>query len=138
MASNTKTISGLNNASTVTVPSNGAYYAGSVPGISGSVLAASTLAGSAWITSSAMPQPTTGLNQSGVLSLRGDNADIDINGVSLTQTLQDIQDRLCMMRPNPELEQEWDALRELGEQYRELEAQLKEKSRMWKTLKKKD
>jgi hypothetical protein len=50
--------------------------------------------------------------------------------------MESVEQRLNILRPNPELEQEWDQLRALGEQYRELEQQLKEKSRMWDTLKK--
>jgi hypothetical protein len=43
-----------------------------------------------------------------------------------------------MLRPNRELEQEWDQLRDLGEQYRELEKQLMEKQRAWDLLRKKE
>jgi hypothetical protein len=74
------------------------------------------------------------LNQSGMLELQGEGADIKINGHSLTQTLQNIQDRLNMLRPNPELEKDWDQLRELGEQYRRLEAEFKEKQKAWESL----
>jgi hypothetical protein len=38
------------------------------------------------------------------------------------------------LRPNPALESEWDQLRELGKQYRELEQQLTEKAQMWAAL----
>ena len=72
---------------------------------------------------------------SGTISLQGENADIRVNGVSLMDTLNTIAERLNILHPNPELETEWDQLRELGEQYRELEKQLKEKSEMWNTLK---
>ena len=73
---------------------------------------------------------------SGVVELRGEKADIVVNGESMMQTLRNIQDRLNMLRPNPELEAEWDQLRALGEQYRKLESEFKEKSKMWNTLKK--
>ena len=72
---------------------------------------------------------------SGIIDVRGENADIKINGVSLCDTLKAIQDRLNLLQPNPELEAEWDQLRELGEQYRKLEAEFKEKTKMWNTLK---
>jgi hypothetical protein len=49
--------------------------------------------------------------------------------------LDAIAERLNMLEVNPELEAEWDQLRELGEQYRQLELDLKAKSEMWKTLK---
>jgi hypothetical protein len=75
------------------------------------------------------------LNQSGKLSLQGANADIDINGRSLMKTLDALQERLNMLTPNPEMEAEWDQLRELGERYRELEQQCREKTQMWNKLK---
>ena len=74
-------------------------------------------------------------NVSSTLDLKGENADIWINGVSLTDTLKTIQDRLNILRPNPDLETEWDQLRELGAQYRELEKKLQEQSDMWAKLK---
>ena len=75
-------------------------------------------------------------NGSGQLKLSGNDADIDINGVSLMETLRGLQDRLNILRPAPELEAEWTELKELGERYRKLEAELKEKTQMWDTLKK--
>lgn len=73
---------------------------------------------------------------SGKLKLQGKDADIEINGISLTETLNTIQQRLNMLVPNPELESEWQQLRELADQYRKLEQQCLEKSRMWDTLNK--
>ena len=70
------------------------------------------------------------------LNLIGDNADIVINGQSLNATLSAIQERMGMLVPNPEVEAEWDQLRELGERYRELEKLCKEKSTVWNKLKK--
>lgn len=75
------------------------------------------------------------LKQSGMLTLKGENADIDINGKSLMKTLEALEDRLNMLTPNPEMEAEWDQLRELGERYRELEQQCREKTQMWNKLK---
>jgi len=74
-------------------------------------------------------------NVSSTIDLKGENADIKINGISLVDTLKTIQDRLNILRPNPELEKEWDQLRELGEQYRELEKKVKEQGDMWAKLK---
>jgi hypothetical protein len=51
------------------------------------------------------------------------------------KTLTSIQERLNILTPAPELEKDWDQLRKLGEQYRKLEAEFEEKSKMWKTLK---
>lgn len=81
--------------------------------------------------------PTNNTNfANSVLDLQGEKADIRINGESLCDTLRSIQDRLNILRPNAELESKWDQLRELGEAYRKLEAELEEKQRMWDTIKK--
>jgi len=69
------------------------------------------------------------------ISLEGDDADIDINGRSLMKTLDAIQDRLNMLRPDPEMEAEWDELQTLRDQYEEKLKQCREKSRAWKALK---
>ena len=71
----------------------------------------------------------------GQLYLEGDDADIKINGESLMKTLQGLEQRLNILRPNPELEAEWDQLRELGDRYRQLETELMEKQKMWNKLK---
>jgi hypothetical protein len=73
---------------------------------------------------------------SGQMHLVGDNADIVINGQSLNDTLTAIQERMGMLVPNPDMEAEWDQLRELSERYRELEKLCKEKSTAWNKLKK--
>ena len=89
--------------------------------------------------------PSTGINwnqsvigsvqPSAKISLKGDNADIDINGKSLVEWMEGMEERLNWMQPNTELEKEWDELQELGNRYRELEKQCKEKSEVWKKLK---
>jgi hypothetical protein len=76
------------------------------------------------------------IGHSGRMELLGDEADLVINGVSLVDALKGIQDRLNILRPNPAIEAEWDQLRELGDQYRKLEAELLEKQRAWDILKK--
>ena len=84
-----------------------------------------------WIT-------TDTLNQNS-LSVKGDaefDGDITVKGRSLAEFMESVEQRLNILRPNPDLEAEWDQLRALGEQYRELEKQLTEKSQMWATLKK--
>ena len=78
-------------------------------------------------------RPTTLM--AATLELQGEGADIRINGVSLTDVLKNIEQRLNILRPNTELEAEWNQLRALGNRYRQLEAELKEKSLMWNKLK---
>lgn len=86
---------------------------------------------SGWTTTS---NPTT-ISQGGTMELRGENADIKVNGRSLMEAIDRLEERLNILVPNPELETEWDELRELGERYRELEKKCKEKGEMWKKLK---
>lgn len=84
-----------------------------------------------WTTTS---NPTT-ISQGGTMELRGENADIKINGRSLMDAIDALEQRLNILVPNPELEAEWDELRELAERYRELEKKCKEKGEMWNKLK---
>ena len=69
------------------------------------------------------------------LNLVGEDADININGMSLKTAITEIQQRLNILQPNTKLEAEWDQLRELGEQYRKLEANIIEKQKIWNNLK---
>ena len=75
------------------------------------------------------------VSHSATIQLDGDNADIKVNGWSLVDAIQKIEERLNILTPNPELEQEWDQLRELGAQYRKLEKKVKEQGDMWTKLK---
>jgi hypothetical protein len=77
----------------------------------------------------------TMIRPSGRLELQGEDADIKINGRSLMDAIDALEQRLNILVPNPELEAEWDELRELGERYRALEKQCTEKGNMWKKLK---
>lgn len=69
------------------------------------------------------------------LSLDGEDADIEINGESLLAMIRGIQDRLNILTPDRELEQEWQELRDLREQYEAKLAECREKSTAWKALK---
>ncbi len=74
-------------------------------------------------------------SNSGKISIRGEQADIDINGKSMLQWMQKVEERLNILTPNPEMEKDWDDLRKLGERYRKLEKKCKEKAEMWSKLK---
>lgn len=87
--------------------------------------------------SSVNTNPST-ISQSGLLELRGEKADIMINGQSLMTMMQQIQERLNILTVNTELESDWDELRELGRQYRELEQHIKDKMDTWQRLKAQD
>jgi hypothetical protein len=76
------------------------------------------------------------VNQSGTIEIKGEDADIKINGKSMKTWMEAVEERLNILTPNPELEADWDELQELGERYRALEQKCKEKAKMWAALKK--
>jgi CII-binding regulator of phage lambda lysogenization HflD len=71
-----------------------------------------------------------------------DSADLIIGGQSLRKfiesthdSLQDISERINLLSVNPQLEQEWKELAELGHRYRQLEKEILEKQQIWNQLK---
>jgi hypothetical protein len=62
--------------------------------------------------------------------------EVTIKGKSLSEMFDKIEERLAILHPNPELEDRWDELKELGKRYKELEAELIEKEKVWAILKK--
>jgi hypothetical protein len=82
---------------------------------------------SPWVQSPPMAGPK--------IRLEGADADIEINGVSLWRTMQEVSNRLNIMHVNPELETQWKELRELGEQYRKLEQHILDKQATFDRLK---
>ena len=62
--------------------------------------------------------------------------EVTIKGKNLTEMLEKIDERLAILHPNPELEDRWDELKELSKRYKELEAELIEKEKVWAILKK--
>jgi len=124
--------------------SNGGYTIGGATGATGNYTFSNTMPNTVWTTSASPstigninwgPASAAQIEQSGRMSLRGDNADLDINGKSLVKWMAAMEERLNWMQPNVELEKEWDDLRRLGERYRKLEKKCKEKADVWKKLK---
>lgn len=74
----------------------------------------------------------------GKMRITGEDADIELNGVSLKQTLDQLQERMAILQPNPELEKEFKELRDIRQQYIQLEKNLLEKKEMWDRLNKDD
>jgi len=73
------------------------------------------------------------------LHVKGDaeiDGDLKVKGKSLSEAIENIEKRLAILHPNPELEERWEQLKALGEQYRELERDILEKEQIWETLKK--
>jgi hypothetical protein len=77
--------------------------------------------------------------QGSTLSVKGDadfEGEVTIKGKSLTDMLDKIEERLAILHPNPKLEDKWDELKKLGKRYKELEAEIIEKEKIWAILKK--
>ena len=78
-------------------------------------------------------------NSNGSLHVNGDanfEGDIKIKGKSLVDSLEKIEEKLAILRPNEELEEKWEELRNLRNAYKELEAEIIEKEKVWNILKK--
>jgi len=72
------------------------------------------------------------------LKVNGDadfEGEVTIKGKSLTDMFEKIEERLAILHPNPELEDKWDELKELGKRYKELEQEIIEKEKVWAILK---
>lgn len=78
----------------------------------------------------------TQFEQNGKMVMKGKEADIEINGKSMSAWMEKVEQRLNILYPNPDVEKDWDDLRRLGERYRKLEKKCQEKSKMWEALKK--
>ena len=63
-----------------------------------------------------------------------EGCDIKVGDRSLLKTLDAISERLAILETNGKLEAEFDELRLLGDRYRKLEAELKEKMVTWDLL----
>ena len=107
---------------TYTINANSSYpwAIGSVTGITGATYNSNNL---------------TDLNPSGKISIKGENADLDINGVSLKDFMQRVEQRLAILTPDSRLEEEWKELRVLGDQYRKLEKEILDRMKTFDILK---
>lgn len=122
------TISG---SSGVTVPSASVTATSGYVLTSGGTSYPNWTAASSYGTNSKVNITSEGLNLA-------EDTDIKFGNVSLKETLESINSRLAILVPNPKLESEFDELKQLAEQYRELEKKLIEQSQMWDLLKKAD
>lgn len=61
--------------------------------------------------------------------------DIKLGDRSLKEFMDKVEERMNILHVNPELEERWEALRKLGEEYKKLEKELLEKEKVWEALK---
>ena len=119
---------------TNTIPSTGNYTIG-VSGANGTSASDLTWVGTSWTTA-----PVT-ITQSATIDLKGKDADVIINGESLKETLQAIKDALKIpgrIQQDAKLEESFQELRQLREQYEQSVKDYKEKQKVWETLKNQD
>jgi len=69
------------------------------------------------------------------LSSNWDTTYTDKRLEGLFEWQEEVNKKLAILQPNPELEEQWSELKELRERYVELEKELTEKSKMWDILK---
>ena len=93
-------------------------------GGSGGITYPSTTIGTSW----------TKPYSSGKMKIEAD--DIEIQGKSLFATLERIEQRLGILDCDENLEQHWDKLKALGDEYREMKQYIEDKIKTFETLKK--
>ena len=79
------------------------------------------------------------LQVSGNSKFSGDvtvNGNLKIGNVDLGERLDKLEQRLAILHPSIEMESRWEQLRQLGEQYRQLEKELIERDWIFEQLKK--
>jgi len=103
-------------------------------GSAGQVYTTNGTGATSWATITADPNlQGRQLHVDGNASITGE---LTIRGVKLSDRLDKIDERLAILHPNEELEAKWENLRGLRKAYMELEAEIKEKEKMWGILKK--
>ena len=103
-------------------------------GGAGTVLTTNGSGSSTWATLTADPNlEGKTLHVNGNATITGE---LTVQGVSLSDRLDKIEEKLAILRPNEELEAKWENLRGLRKAYMELEKEIIEKQSMWDILKK--
>ena len=103
-------------------------YYGAVPPVTITAVPGS---GTTWTLSDAYLNSS----QNSKITLDGKDADIEINGRSLMQILDGLEQRLGLLKCREDLEADWSELKDLGDQYRAMVKDIEEKTQMWNTLK---
>ena len=128
-------------------------YTSPVTGTSGQVLMSSGTSNTiTWGTTTVNTSPWTVSTGSGPYTISADpnlkgasllvggdaefEGDVKIKGKSLTKLIDNIEQRLAILHPNEKLEEKWEKLKTLGDQYREMEKEILHSEEMWKILQK--
>ena len=79
------------------------------------------------------PVNTVNIDKAGISMEAG--TDIKIGNKSIVESIEKIEERLGILHPNPELEDRWEQLKTLRNQYMELEKDILEKEKILNILK---
>jgi hypothetical protein len=119
---------------TTTVNTNTVPVTGSLSTtISGATLTAAGPGSLVWSNPYTITAAPVGMKVEGDAEFHGE---VKIKGVKLDERLNAIEERLGILRPNNDLEGNWEKLKALGEEYRKLEKEILEKEQVWDLLKK--
>lgn len=128
----TITLSNWNSPLSTTLSTS--MYPSASLGTAGATLTTSSTGNLAW------NNPTYTINSTpSIMKVECDaefKGEVTIRGVKLDERLNDIEERLGILRPNNDLEGKWEKLKALGEEYRRLEKEILEGEDIWATLKK--
>lgn len=102
-------------------------------GASGQIYTITSNGTSAWGNSVNTTSISSPLVVNGDATVEGE---LILRGVSLSERLDKIDERLGILHCNEELESKWENLRGLRQAYMELEAEIKEKEKVWSILQK--
>ena len=124
---------------TISPTAPGTYWGTAGSSFTNGATITSGLSGLRWQDLSIELSNTISIGDSGKeLTVKGEaqfEHDITIKGVKLMETLEKIEHRLNILRVDPELEERWAELKELGDRYRAIESECLEKELMIKILK---
>jgi hypothetical protein len=73
------------------------------------------------------------------LKVHGDadfDGNVTIKGKSIVELIENIEKRLAILHPNEKLEEKWEKLKKLGDEYREMEKEILHAEEMWSILNK--
>jgi hypothetical protein len=128
-------VESITTPTTITTTGTGGLYNTAVPngGYVISTGGAGVGSGYNWNTGTINTNSTVEINADGMKIKEG--GDITIGGKSLSEAIEKIEERLCILNHNPALEERWDKLKDLRKQYMEMEKDILEKEKLMKIQK---
>ena len=123
--------SNMYSSGSITLPSTTISNGGYTVGSAGSTLYTTGAGSYNWSTTNT--SPSVNITGTGIDMAAG--TDITVGGKSLKEFMNNVEERLGILHPNPALEERWDKLKDLRKQYIEMEKDILEKEKIMKILK---